>query len=148
MPQADMTQHPGLNNILQRAREELLDLSARNRLINTPRDSARGKKLDIVEERSEDVFRLLVRERKAMSFLPGKGDDPSEAGDGPVPPALSQPDEEKPAEGTVNPPTATSASRHASPRSGCKPGCSTSTTTARLMSKSRESASSIWPSAS
>ncbi len=98
-----MTQHPGLNNILQRAREELLDLSARNRLINTPRDSARGKKLDIVEERSEDVFRLLVRERKAMSFLPGKGDDPSEAGDGPVPPALSQPDEEKPAEGTVNP---------------------------------------------
>ena len=55
----------------------MLDLSARNRLINTPRDPARGKKLDIVDERSEDVFRLLVRERKAMSFLPGKEDDPA-----------------------------------------------------------------------
>ena len=68
-----MTHHSGLHSILQKAREELLDLSARNRLINTPRDPARGKKLDIVDERSEEVFRLLVRERKAMSFLPGKG---------------------------------------------------------------------------
>jgi very-short-patch-repair endonuclease len=98
-----MTHHPGLNSILQRAREELLDLSARNRLINTPRDPARGKKLDIVDERSEDVFRLLVRERKAMSFLPGKGDDPPEASDGLASDALSQPEEEKPADGVVDP---------------------------------------------
>ncbi len=55
----DMTYSPGLHSILQKAREELLDLSARNRLINTPRDPARGKKLDIVDERSEEVFRLL-----------------------------------------------------------------------------------------
>ncbi len=98
-----MTHHPALNSILQKAREELLDLSARNRLINTPRDPARGKKLDIVDERSEDVFRLLVRERKAMSFLPGKEDQPPEADDGPTPVALSQPEEEKPAEGAVDP---------------------------------------------
>ncbi len=98
-----MTHHPGLSNILQKAREELLDLSARNRLINTPRDPARGKKLDIVDERSEEVFRLLVRERKAMSFLPGKGDDPPEASDGLTSGALSQPEEEKPADGVVNP---------------------------------------------
>jgi very-short-patch-repair endonuclease len=103
LPQTDMTHQPGLNSILQKAREELLDLSARNRLINTPRDPARGKKLDIVDERSEDVFRLLVRERKAMSFLPGKEDPPPESDDGPTPAALSQPEEEKPVEGAVDP---------------------------------------------
>ena len=61
-----MDHNSNLSGILQRAREELLDLSARNRLINTPRDPNRGKKLDIVDERSEEVFRLLVRERRAM----------------------------------------------------------------------------------
>ena len=103
----DMTYSPGLHSILQKAREELLDLSARNRLINTPRDPARGKKLDIVDERSEEVFRLLVRERKAMSFLPGRVDDqdqaPPQASEDPPPAALSQPEEETTAEGTVDP---------------------------------------------
>src|SRR4051794_23012208 len=100
----DMSLSPGLHSTLQKAREELLDLSARNRLINTPRDPARGKKLDIVDERSEEVFRLLVRERKAMSFLPGRdGDEPPQASDGPTPVALSQPEEEAPPEGTVDP---------------------------------------------
>src|SRR5436305_13082260 len=80
-----------LHEILQRARQELLDLSARNRLVNTPRDPARGKKLDILNERSEEVFRLLVRERKAMSFLPGQEDDQPGAADGMTAVALSQP---------------------------------------------------------
>src|SRR5271157_634167 len=56
---------------IQNTRRELLDLSARNRLINTPRGSSPGRRIEIVDERSEEVFRLLVRERKAMSFLPG-----------------------------------------------------------------------------
>src|SRR4051794_21484385 len=101
----DMTYSPGLHGILQKAREELLDLSARNRLINTPRDPARGKKLDIVDERSEEVFRLLVRERKAMSFLPGRGDDQDQAPPGEsLPPAgLAQPEGEATAGGHVRP---------------------------------------------
>jgi very-short-patch-repair endonuclease len=63
--EADLTKR------IQNTRRELLDLSARNRLISTPRGPSRGRKIEIVDERSEQVFRLLVRERKVMSFLPG-----------------------------------------------------------------------------
>ncbi|CAN5764844.1 hypothetical protein BH23PLA1_BH23PLA1_06840 [soil metagenome] len=59
-----------LSNRIEAARRDLLDLSARNRLINTPRGSSRGRKIEIVEERAENVFRLLVREQKALTFLP------------------------------------------------------------------------------
>ncbi len=59
---------------IQSTRRELLDLSARNRLISTPRGSSQGRKIEVVDERSEEVFRILVRERKAMSFLPGAGE--------------------------------------------------------------------------
>lgn len=97
-----MTHHHGLHSVLQRAREELLDLSARNRLINTPRDPSRGKKLDIVDERSEEVFRRLVRERRAMSFQPGRGDEELEAGDRMTSVALSQPEEDS-RDGVVDP---------------------------------------------
>ena len=104
MSPTEMTHQSGLHGILQKAREELLDLSARNRLINTPRDPDRGKKLEIVDERSEDVFRLLARERKAMSFLPVKEQTPpDETGTEPSPGGLSQPEEEKPVEGAADP---------------------------------------------
>ncbi len=56
---------------IQTTRRELLDLSARNRLISTPRGPSRGRRIEIVDERSEEVFRLLVRDRRALSFLPG-----------------------------------------------------------------------------
>lgn len=56
---------------IQKDRRALLDLSARNRLISTPRGPSRGRKIEIIDERSEQVFRLLVRERRMMSFLPG-----------------------------------------------------------------------------
>ncbi|WP_338661301.1 DUF4011 domain-containing protein [Pararoseomonas sp. SCSIO 73927] len=57
---------------LEKARAELLDLSARNRLLNVPRFSASAKTVDVVDERSSEVFRLLVRESKACTFLPGR----------------------------------------------------------------------------
>jgi very-short-patch-repair endonuclease len=66
---------------IQKTRRELLDLSARNRLISTPRGTTKAKRLDIVDERSEEVFRLLVRERRAMSFLPGSGEPEEGEGD-------------------------------------------------------------------
>lgn len=58
---------------LERARTELLDLSARNRLLNIPRSAKSTKTLEIVDERAEEVFRLLITENKAFTFLPGKG---------------------------------------------------------------------------
>lgn len=61
-----------LETKLQRAREELLDLSARNRLLNVPRSSKSAKTIEIVDERSSEVFRILVREGRAFTFQAGK----------------------------------------------------------------------------
>ena len=57
---------------LERARTELLDLSARNRLLNMPRSGKSAKILEVVDERSAEVFRLLVREQRALTFMAGR----------------------------------------------------------------------------
>jgi very-short-patch-repair endonuclease len=59
---------------LDRARTELLDLSARNRLLNIPRSAKSAKTLEIVDERGSEVFRVLVRDGKAFTFVAGKGE--------------------------------------------------------------------------
>lgn len=85
------------------ARKDLLDLSARNDLISTPRGSSRSKRIEIEDERSEEVFRILVREHKAMSFSPGEGeteDAGSVEGD-PQRSRLDQPEEESTSDGEL-----------------------------------------------
>lgn len=57
---------------LERARTELLDLSARNRLLNMPRSGKSAKILEVVDERSAEVFRLLVGDQRALTFMPGR----------------------------------------------------------------------------
>lgn len=71
---------------IERARTELLDLSARNRLLNVPRFSKSAKTIDIVGESTSEVFRILVGESKPMTFLAGakgrgnlEGEDEAEA---------------------------------------------------------------------
>lgn len=59
---------------LDKARMGLLDLSARNRLLNMPRFSKTAKTIDVLDERSTEVFRLLVGEGKSLTFAPGKPD--------------------------------------------------------------------------
>ncbi|MCY4672436.1 MAG: DUF3320 domain-containing protein [Bacteroidetes bacterium] len=49
-------------------KERLIDTSKRNRLINSPVGKKRGKHLDIVDERSDEIFKLLVRKGKKMQF--------------------------------------------------------------------------------
>ena len=67
---------------LDRSRKELLDLTGRNRLINTSRSSSRSGRLEIVDELAQEVFRHLVVENKAMRFLAKPGeDDESDAND-------------------------------------------------------------------
>ncbi len=61
-----------LNQKLERARTELLDLSARNRLLNIPRSSRNVRSIEIVDEKSAEIYRLLVRDAKAFTFLPGR----------------------------------------------------------------------------
>ena len=65
--------NPVLASILEKSRQNLLDLSLRNRLLNTPRGPGRSKRLDIVDELSDEVFRMLVREQKAFTFLACRG---------------------------------------------------------------------------
>lgn len=60
-----------LEQKLDRARTELLDLTARNKLLNIPRTKT-AKQLEIVDERSDEIYRLLVKEGRAFTFLPGR----------------------------------------------------------------------------
>ena len=57
---------------LQDARMGLLDLSARNRLLNTPRSAKNARTIEIVDEKAAEVFRLLVVEERALTFTPGR----------------------------------------------------------------------------
>ncbi len=68
---------------LNTSRQELLDLSTRNRLLNIPRRSKNIKTIEVIGESSVEVFKLLVKEGKALSFLPAReadGDLPDEDG--------------------------------------------------------------------
>jgi very-short-patch-repair endonuclease len=55
---------------LQASRKELLDLGLRNPLINYRRLRSRG--VQVLSERSVEVFRLLVAEEKPLYFIPAK----------------------------------------------------------------------------
>ena len=52
---------------LNAARTELLDLGSRNPLINYRLSKARG--VEVVDESPPDIYRILVQDGKAMSFL-------------------------------------------------------------------------------
>jgi very-short-patch-repair endonuclease len=56
--------------LLDTSRRELLDLSTRNRLLSIPVDSSSARIVAVRDEISEQVYRLLVAEKRAFSFLP------------------------------------------------------------------------------
>jgi very-short-patch-repair endonuclease len=57
---------------LERARTELLDLSANNRLLNIPRSARAARIVEIVDEKAVEIHRLLVKEGRTFTFLPGR----------------------------------------------------------------------------
>lgn len=72
---------------LQSSRRELLDIGLRNNMLNFRKTA---KTLMVVDERSEEVFNILYRQEKAMTFAPmarkrlaelAKAAKPEEAGD-------------------------------------------------------------------
>ena len=67
--------------ILDRDRKELLDLTYRNRLLNVPRNQTRSKTLEIIDEKSDKIFRILVQKGKKMYFLPAPEPDKDEEED-------------------------------------------------------------------
>jgi len=64
----------GWSRAIKALKEKLIDTSKRNRLINTPIGKDRGKHLDIIEERSDEIFKLLVHKNKKMHFAFKDGD--------------------------------------------------------------------------
>lgn len=77
----------GIRELLDTQRRALLDLTYRNRLLNLPkRVSARS--INIVDEVSAEVHRLLVVEKRSMSFLPARAAavEDQEGSDAPVDP--------------------------------------------------------------
>lgn len=65
-----MQRESSIREKLNAARRELLDLTTRNRLLHTPRHRERSRSIEIVDECAEEVFRILVSENRAMSFVP------------------------------------------------------------------------------
>ncbi len=59
----------GWAQAIKSLKERLIDTSKRNRLIHSPVGKDRGKHLDIIDERSDEIFKLLVQKRKKMQFL-------------------------------------------------------------------------------
>jgi len=88
-----------LREKLDRARTELLDLSARNRLLNIPRSSKSTRAVEIVDEKTAEIFRLLVRDGRPFTFVAGKaaraGDEAEPADDIDEIDNLAQPDDDE-----------------------------------------------------
>lgn len=83
---------------LERARTELLDLSANNRLLNIPRSARAARIVEVVDEKSVEVHRLLVKEGRTFTFLPGRTtsqDDEGEDHVGELPQPADDPVDER-----------------------------------------------------
>lgn len=61
-----------IRELLNISRKELLDLSTRNRLLSIPVNSKSARIVQVDDELSEQVFKLLVTEKKALAFMPGR----------------------------------------------------------------------------
>lgn len=68
MPDGEAT--VSIRDRLLKERNALLDLSTRNRLLNTPLRTRNNRAIEIVDEKAAEVFRLLTG-NKALSFVPG-----------------------------------------------------------------------------
>lgn len=60
-----------LEKLLEESRRELLDLSTRNRLLSMPVQSKSARVVSVRDEKSDQVYRLLVSQRRTFAFLPG-----------------------------------------------------------------------------
>ncbi|KRD79733.1 DUF3320 domain-containing protein [Lysobacter sp. Root983] len=58
---------------IERARNELLDLSTRNRLLHTPR-GGRARLVDVVNELAQAMYQTLVLDKKRFTFQAGRAD--------------------------------------------------------------------------
>lgn len=83
-----------LESLLKKARQSLIETGTRNRLINFPKGNSKIKALEIIDELSVQIFDILLRNGKKMSFLPGRaGNSNSEEAQGDLGIYLPPPDD-------------------------------------------------------
>ena len=82
---------------LERSRQSLLDLSTRNRLLSLPQ-AATARLLHFADELTPEVYRLLVTDGKAMSFVPSKTDETAQESAEAQTLVLPQPEDDSSAE--------------------------------------------------
>jgi len=63
----------GIGSKLEASRNDLLDLSLRNSLLNYR--TLKSKGVDIVDELPIEIFRILVQENRTMTFLPARDEE-------------------------------------------------------------------------
>ena len=68
----------GMRTAVDELRKKLIDISKRNRLTNSRLDKPRGKQIDIYDELSDEVFRIIYLNRKKMRFKPVSDEDNQE----------------------------------------------------------------------
>ncbi len=86
---SDRGRGPNVGVAVESLREQLLDISKRNRLLNAPVEKRSAKQLAIVDELSDETFRLLYLENKRFTFEPSpdavEADESGEAAKVPLP---------------------------------------------------------------
>lgn len=86
---------PNIHKELEKARLQLLDTSTRNRLLSVPQHG-RAKLVHIVDERSDEAFRILCQDGKSFTFLETEEKDSEDGHSDDLPgPQLAQPDEDE-----------------------------------------------------
>src|SRR5512141_2742001 len=84
-----------LEGKLDSARRDLLDVSTRNRLVNTPRHKAKSRSVEILDEISAQVFTRLVESQQTMTFLASKAAESAEDADEKDAAGLFQPEDDE-----------------------------------------------------
>ena len=73
-----------IGNALEKVRKKLLETSTRNRLIHVNRANKRANCLNVIEERSDDIYRILRIDGKRMRFKAMGKDETEEAREMPL----------------------------------------------------------------
>src|SRR5437016_6659841 len=58
---------------LEAARHQLIERNLRNKLVNCALTSKRSKQIRVVDELADEIFKMLLAQKKEMTFAPGRG---------------------------------------------------------------------------
>ena len=64
----------GMRTAVEGLRKKLIDISKRNRLTNSRLHKPRAKQIDIYDELSDEIFKILYLKRRKMRFKPSYGE--------------------------------------------------------------------------